>query len=1633
MKPTILALVMVVSLLPMASALQATINFPDCSAAPSYSEVNSRVALVGCPTPGDGVKCGAIQFHNVVASPTSTFELRRTTDGLNCCENPINVGDTCVFTFTDSGDWVGAGGPMDTPPIEFTSTYAKQVCLTDTASCYSTGSSGFTMDPTNIYTGTYNAYLGIACVPGHNTWITSPLLNTQEFHSSSGSYQFNVPGSYGVEYSADYDCQLDAAGHCQGAETADDPAWDYGWGYIPRSDLITFRKTGSDSYSCDVQVVQPNRAPSVTVDVTPDPAYDDQNLVCKVVESSDPEGEQIKYTYKWYKDNAEQTGLRQEGTTSATSTVSSSYTSVGETWRCVVIPCDPYHCGNPDQDETVIIQDDTGCNGVWEGNDELEWVECDGTEEEANSHCSGGKVCGPPGSSRQCRCYMEPLIECDSGTLIWGQTDWVAGFGQDSWTDERKYLSDNGFVDVSQVGEVKMDETPTGGPVFDYDSGWIDAGTNMGENQPPGGDSYCEHSDFTCACCTGDGSYPKWGWDIIPGSCKPYSTIGREEGTLACGDSCFGCDAGASNSELQDYDVWHSFILTRCGGKTSGFGKYHVVPKAGDYYVSVDAQYDDSQGKEDMVVEINGKSQISYDPGNLGEGVWWSCYFPEPFSFNGDQDGVYFSGPPSESECDSVHLDAYRITKNIPPGIPPCYSSRPPVGVDPVGDDGVLISSVFDRLEGTSWGNIEWEGRNVGDVEVYFRAGGDSSLSNIPWQGPFTSAQSLPVSGRYGQYKLVLKGGGVVEEVRVCGLGTSTEGKDCSDGTTPTWSQSDWSGGEGQPDWVDKTKYDSDNGYVDVESIPGVLTWVYKDSGEYLGGGQGHCDSSNDYCLGELTSSIFDNKKLINWERVEWDGRPLDPKTYEVFELYVRAGNSPDLSDATWPVEPTIKLSYIGVIDITNKGIQGRYVQYKLLIKGDHYRISEPENYPGYSPPYISELKFCRRSVCGDNILDQPNSGNSYGSKWHLSAYGWVTQGVDPDDPNNFAWGFEQCDEPEGTPFEQSDCFNLLIRPYSIPEAERQMVTCDMKTVGEGDVGDLDLGILSGDDRKCVCRFPDGLYKAWPPDYSYYPPGLLADENFGIPLVTYIYGDPCLNQVNCEYVLHYEMCPGDFHDLLYKLPHDSNEDLLGDSCVSSVWTGTCEEVFDKDCHDALVESGCPALEGRNWEGIFADECQDNLVIGGGPDANVEYDRVYDWVIGYEMDHDFIQENLELGIYTWAPFMGRDNTGEPASNYDGHIVLGGATGTSCGDGEVQNSASPPDENSPLGPNSDGIEEDCDAVDALGWDQAGANAKCGVAGICYPPTDPDPNIRCTCLRSDGVCDGTRQDCATDPACCGDPMCPDFDNAENAYYNDICCFNTEDDDNDGTTDLADTDCCQFRGEFKGVWQQPYSPYTFDIEFLDGSVGPACSPLVEREWEFAIDGWDNLKCEAPDFRNQYGIGYPFIDLLFYDIRKEVGELTMGIASDSDGCCVTLTATSPAGDVVTQPYCLIEPIPITDLCPNCNVGDVPSIVRGVYKIRDHAVVARSDMKEAEERIDKLDTFCEDAGGCGSDSFPGGCLEISKLYLDAAKKFCNPKPTASCLDSTNAQKYAQEAKTWANEGLNVLCLEAGGDFNDCYY
>ena len=86
-----------------------------------------------------------------------------------------------------------------------------------------------------------------------------------------------------------------------------------------------------------------------TVSISPNPAYTDDNLICDASGSTDTDGDEIAYLYQWYKDDI----LQEDQTLSI---VDSSFTGIGEVWKCRVAASDNDDESDTSEDFVVISE-----------------------------------------------------------------------------------------------------------------------------------------------------------------------------------------------------------------------------------------------------------------------------------------------------------------------------------------------------------------------------------------------------------------------------------------------------------------------------------------------------------------------------------------------------------------------------------------------------------------------------------------------------------------------------------------------------------------------------------------------------------------------------------------------------------------------------------------------------------------------------------------------------------------------------------------------------------------------------------------------------------------------------------------------------------------------------------------------------------------------------------------------------------------------------------------------------------------------------------------------------------------------------------------------------------------------------
>ena len=84
------------------------------------------------------------------------------------------------------------------------------------------------------------------------------------------------------------------------------------------------------------------------MNITPELPIATDDLVCEIaVESTDPDGDTVTYSFTWYKDDDPQPGIE-------TDTVASANTTRGDIWKCVVTPNDGVVDGPSGEDEVTI-------------------------------------------------------------------------------------------------------------------------------------------------------------------------------------------------------------------------------------------------------------------------------------------------------------------------------------------------------------------------------------------------------------------------------------------------------------------------------------------------------------------------------------------------------------------------------------------------------------------------------------------------------------------------------------------------------------------------------------------------------------------------------------------------------------------------------------------------------------------------------------------------------------------------------------------------------------------------------------------------------------------------------------------------------------------------------------------------------------------------------------------------------------------------------------------------------------------------------------------------------------------------------------------------------------------------------
>ncbi len=134
------------------------------------------------------------------------------------------------------------------------------------------------------------------------------------------------------------------------------------------------------------------------------------------------------------------------------------------------------------------------------------------------------------------------------------------------------------------------------------------------------------------------------------------------------------------------------------------------------------------------------------------------------------------------------------------------------------------------------------------------------------------------------------------------------------------WSSNDWSGGSGQADWSDDTKYFSDDGHVSTNVIPTALRLLSYDGGVTY--------TSN----GSLISSTFDTGTAsTTYTTLDWQPTSQNPATLIQFQI---ATSNTDTATTTWNfIGPDgTNASYYTTPGTTINSPSARYLRYEVFL-----------------------------------------------------------------------------------------------------------------------------------------------------------------------------------------------------------------------------------------------------------------------------------------------------------------------------------------------------------------------------------------------------------------------------------------------------------------------------------------------------------------------------------------------------------------------------------------------------------------------------------------------------------------------------------------------------------------------------
>ncbi len=173
-----------------------------------------------------------------------------------------------------------------------------------------------------------------------------------------------------------------------------------------------------------------------------------------------------------------------------------------------------------------------------------------------------------------------------------------------------------------------------------------------------------------------------------------------------------------------------------------------------------------------------------------------------------------------------------------------------------------------------------------------------------------------------------------------------------------TFHQSDWSGGSGQTNYSDETRYLSDDGDIDASMSPGNVT--LRDTGS------GYVTS------GYLDSSVIDFGGLVQYLSIEWLPSSQSPETGSS-SLRFQLASSPTITTSTWnyygPDGTTSTYYTTPSVDIHSVHDGDRYMKYRMYLSTVSTTYSS----------VLSDILLTYTNVCtppGQGFFGPLSSGN---------------------------------------------------------------------------------------------------------------------------------------------------------------------------------------------------------------------------------------------------------------------------------------------------------------------------------------------------------------------------------------------------------------------------------------------------------------------------------------------------------------------------------------------------------------------------------------------------------------------------------------------------------------------------------